>query len=349
MRRPYYSSPKNPITAFLVIIAILAAGFMIFSNQSQNNTLDVYTESDRVASESMTEEKEELDIETTPYVDDKNYFSINIPKEWKKIENNEEVMFVHQESGSSIQLIAEDYTPTVNTKTEESVSSVMTEQGFTFISFSKISTSNYELIYQDLSSTTYDYIDEVFWNREKIIHLKCCFNDLNYENILPYYQKIIQSFCWTKDANDILIHPDYAVYYNPVLNFQFGIPAAWTYAETDSTFYASDEESGSTLNVYTMPCEENFKTLTGTDIANQLNDGFSSFAMNSYTNTDTAAHAVCSYSNGDTVTTREAYVFVDGQYAYFMVFDYMPGMIDEALPETCSSYFVSYPAEPLAQ
>lgn len=342
MRKPYYSSSKNPITILLILIVLFTAGFMLYSNHSQKNILDVYTKSDKIAAESMTEEKEELVIDTVPYVDEENHFSINIPEGWKKIENKDEVLFVHQESGSSLQIVSEEYVPTINMQNEESMSYDITQQDYTFHSFTKISTSNYEVIYQDQSTTTYDYIDEVFWNTEKIIYLKCCFNDLNYENILPYYQKIIDSFCWTKEANDLVIQDEYAVYYNPNMRIQFGVPVTWNYADTETTFSASDEETGSSLNVYSLPCTEDFKTLTGTDVANQLNDNFSYFAMNSYTNTDTSAHAVCSYNNGGNTITREAYVFVDGSYAYFLVFDYMSGMLDESFTKQCASYYRSF-------
>lgn len=186
-------SHEREIYSFLVGLVLLSIVFAIFSQSSSKKKLGVYSNSDKVEtfSEATTETKP---INTTQYEDTKAGFALNIPSDWKRINQDGTTMFVHQPSASSVTIKISDYDPSVNNTTSESLSESIAGQGKTFVNFVKNSTSNYQVSYQDLSDNTYDYVDDVYWSRDYVVTLQCVFNDQNYKKILPYYDKILSSF-----------------------------------------------------------------------------------------------------------------------------------------------------------
>ena len=61
------------------------------------------------------------------------------------------------------------YNPAINNVAADTLSASITQDGKTFKNFTRKSASSYEVMYQDLKNSTYDYIEEVYWDREHII------------------------------------------------------------------------------------------------------------------------------------------------------------------------------------
>lgn len=116
---------------------MLSIVFAIFSQSSSKKKLGVYSNSDKVEtfSEATTETKP---INTTQYEDTKAGFALNIPSDWKRINQDGTTMFVHQPSASSVTIKISDYDPSVNNTTSESLSESIAGQGKTFVNFVKI-------------------------------------------------------------------------------------------------------------------------------------------------------------------------------------------------------------------
>ena len=333
---------NDPIKCIIIGIVIFSVMFMLISTHKSRG-LDVYTDSDRVEEHESTEEKKkESNIDSFTYTDEENHFSIDIPQGWNKINNDGVTSFVHPESGSTLQLEIKDYDPNINMHSEGEMSSAVAESGNTFLGFNYITSSHYELIYQTVGNTIFDYLDEVFWNTEKEVHLKFICDDQNYEGIKEYYDSILNSFQWGKDANGV-IDNNYVVYYNSHYGFQFAYPGTWTPGTTDSTFYATDEGTGNSITVYAVPYTESLDKITPIDIMTTINPGGENFAIRSYTNNNGHGHLQCDLNDGTNQHARDAYVFADGINAYFLVFDYTE--LDTKVMDKCAEYFKSFAQE----
>lgn len=332
-----YGSPWMIIVILILIFSFL---FMFISNL-RNRQLDVYTESNTVDSFEYTEEKEDITSSMYEYKNTEYGYTLKIPKEWTKIEEDGVVSFIHKPSASSITILNDSYHPTVNCLTETDMSNLISSEGHNFISFRYLTTSCYELVYQDQQANIYDYMEEVFWNQESQVTLQCCFANDNYEKIIPYYQAILESFTWTDEEK--MFNDNVAIYYSDALHMQFGIPNLWERAEEDTVLTAYDADTGTNFTFTFAPM--NHQQLNGTDVSNALNEGLSNFVMNSYDGDTESGHAMCSYMQDNVQYTRNAYVYAKDGILYFMIYDYQTGMLDEALPELCQSYVKFFPVE----
>ena len=323
---------NNPWMLIIIIILAFSALFMVVSNL-RNKHLDAYTESDRVDQYEYTEEKKEMDTYT--YTNEEYGFSLQIPSDWEKIEENGVISFIHSPSSSSIKLVCADYDPNLNNMDETTMSNQVSSNGYQFVSFRYLTTSNYELVYQDTTTNVYDYMEEVFWNKEKQVNVLCTFSDKNYEKILPYYQTILSSFAWTNP--DLAIDENMKITYIPSVGAQFALPKTWETAINNNAVSAYDAESATNFTFIIEPM--NHEQLTGVDISNYLNENFTNFVMNSYDGNEENGHALCTYQANNIQWVRNAYVFTKNNIAYFLIYDYQQGMLDEKIPETCKEYF----------
>ncbi|MCR1984892.1 hypothetical protein NSB24_01410 [Blautia coccoides] len=336
MKRRYYRNKEKYILCFVIGVMILA-GIFTFISQKNLDKLDVYLTSDKVNEETGKNKDDELDIDMSVYTDEQNGYSLNIPSDWQEITKNGYKTFVHAPSGSSIQIQVHSYDPLINNAASDVLSTSIANEGKTFVSYTKLSTSSYELKYQDFQSSTYDYIEEVYWDRNQIVKLLCTFNDSNYEKILPYYEKIINSFSWSKKSE---IPSDYYLYYNEAANFEMGIPASWTVSQADNTILAMSNESNATLSVTVINSESYLDTVTTTDMAALLKNGKNNFILKDYSCRDkTSATASYTYISGNVQLNSKTYIYANGTYIYFVCIDYESGAVDDDMPETAASLF----------
>lgn len=339
MFRKRYPKGQNPYVLIFGVIVILSMMFTIFSQKSQDK-LAVYTESDKVETKDTTDDSaNELDVDTEIYTDNEHHFSLSIPTDWEQVTKDGYTTFVHSASASSLQIQVLDYDPLINNYTQESLSSAVVEEGKTFVSYTQKTTSSYELMYQDYQNNTYDYIEEVYWDRDQIIKLKCVFNDANYEKIIPYYELILNSFAWKKTSE---IPEDYAVYYNDTAQFEVLVPVSWTIGSSSNTIVATDGTTGATQTITALNSTTTFENVSATDISKLLNTGQSGFMMSSYDNSTEPAIARCSYIVNNVQYQEVAYGYSTGESLFFILFDYESGTIDEDLISLCGSSFRSF-------
>lgn len=216
MQNGFFKTYGKVILFAFLGISIVAA---VIGQNKQNNTLAVYTSTDVVQQETLSDSSSEEDnIETQIYADNTYHFSISIPKDWTQVIDHDTVSYIHKPSGATIRMEVFAYNPAINNVAADTLSASITQDGKTFKNFTRKSASSYEVMYQDLKNSTYDYIEEVYWDREHIIRLSCIFNDEIYEKILPYIEKMLNSFSWNAE-NPI---PDgYALQYLSADQFHF--------------------------------------------------------------------------------------------------------------------------------
>ena len=111
-------SHEKEIYSLLLGLVVLSVIFAIFSQSGTKKKLGVYSNPDKVEtfSEATTETKP---IDTVQYEDTKAGFTLNIPSDWKRINQDGTTMFVHQPSASSVTIKISDYDPSINNASSE--------------------------------------------------------------------------------------------------------------------------------------------------------------------------------------------------------------------------------------
>lgn len=326
-----YKRKQNPLILLGGIIIMLSIIFTMCSQKKQDK-LKVY-EGDIVSTQEITTES--LNIDTFTYENLEAGFQMEIPAEWNKVVKDGYDTYIHIPSSSSIQIQIEPYNPSINMTTQESLSSEITQNGYTFVSSNQIDTSSYEVMYQKITDSTYDYIEETRWNRKYIVKLLCIFNDENYKRIYPYYEKIINSFNWTTED---IIPSDIFLYYSQYGDFEFAVPLGWSIGSSDSSYVAVNSNNTAQITITVSEHTDLLSEITATDMTNYLNTNKNAFMLKDFSTSATEATATASYNNG-TASTNRTYLIANGQYLYSIQFDYYDNSIDETLPAICRSYF----------
>lgn len=332
-----YRKGQNPWYLIIGLIVISSIIFTIFSQKKQE-TLPVYTQSDKVKKEEPKEEKE-LEFDTSIYTDEKYHLSMEIPIDWQPITKDGFRTFVHSPSGSSIQIQTLDYDPTVNMKTAESLSTEIAESGKTFVNYERLSNSSYELQYQDFQKSTYDYIEKVFWDQTSIIKLVCTFNDENYSKIMPYYEKIFDTFSWQRSKE---IPEGFVMYYEENTKFQVLFPESWSIGLATNVISVTDEQSGAVESVSIMEASKKLSTITATELTPLLKQNKSNFILKEFDNQNDKIIANCTYVSNDVQYQEDIFIFSANGLYYFLMFDYEDGTIEETLPQQCSESFKTF-------
>lgn len=334
--------PKRHFRSSEIWIFIIAAILMlslisvIVAEKKQDDTLDVYNTDNTVAETSEIDHTE--NFETQVYIDDDLGFSLSIPSDWHEVTKSGYPTYVHKESGSSVQIRVLDYDPTVNIMDAETASTNATQNGYTYVSFTRLSDTSYESMYQDKKNSIYDYIEEVHWDREHIVDLYCVFNDENYQKVYPYYETIIKSFSWKSD--DAIPDGYYLEYFTD--GYEIGVPDNWTTAIDSGAFYADDGNGNSETFQVNTGYTSDLSNLTAVDASSLVSSGKSSFILQSFNTTADQAEVRYSYIENDTNRLGIAYLYADGVNMYALTFDYEDGMMDSSVAETCSGLFRSF-------
>ena len=332
---PYFngsSGSKLPfIAGAFLIISIL---FNIMS-QGRHDTLPVYQDQDQAVIEEN--DAGAIEIETDVYADSENGFSTLVPKGWTKVTKSGYTTFVHTQTGSSIQFQVLDYYPQVNCTDEAQIAADITEQGMTFVGFERKKADQYELLYQDRQSVCYDYVEEAYWDREKVIKLVGVFDDSIYADIYPYYDKIISSFAWEKKDP---IPEGYMVYYIDKGEFEFGCPQDWMAGvTTEGVYYASDAQSGAMMTISVTDYEGDLKGFVANDMVSLLQGDRQNFMLGSFESSDQEAKGTATYVQNGVVYNDAMMIVSNGVYLYSMTIEYESGTIDDSVPGACMDLF----------
>lgn len=332
----------NPWILLVGVIIMLSALFTII-NQRKQNTLEVYDESDMITTEEVS--TEETVIDTITYENTEYGFKVSIPKEWDKVVKDGYDTYIHQASATSIQIQVAPYDPLINMTEAETLSTNLVEEGYTFVNFSKLTSSSYEVLYQKTQQSTYDYIEDVFWTRNGIVKLVFIVNDENYEKMYPFISNTINSFTWT--TKDI-IPEEYAIFYSEFANFEFAVPVNWNFGISNNTYVAINPDDTAQMTVSATTYDTTLENLTATDITNLLKNGKSNFMLKEFSTSTTNAQVKFTYNNG-TPATNLTYLFSNGVYLYIIQFDYYDDYFDETQSSSCISFFREFYTQKLIE
>ena len=130
MQNGFFKTYGKVILFAFLGISIVAA---VIGQNKQRNTLAVYTSTDVVQQETLSDSSsEEENIEMQIYADNTYHFSISIPKDWTQVIDHDTVSYIHKPSGATIRMEVFAYNPAINNVAADTLSASITQDGKTF-------------------------------------------------------------------------------------------------------------------------------------------------------------------------------------------------------------------------
>ena len=318
-----------------IIVIIIAFVMTMAGRGTADSSLPSYSSENRVeVVENNSNEGQ--DIETFIYTDDENSFSLSIPSGWTQVNQGDYTSFIHQPTGTAVQIQVLDYDPSVNNMTADTMSLSVAQNGYTYVNFNKVSSSQYEVIYQDYGTSTYDYLEEVYWDREKVIKLVFVTEDTYYDSMLPYFQEIFGSFVWQK-VDPI---PDgYSLYYSEAGDMELCVPDGWALGASSDALVCYDESTGAQFTVTLESYAGDLSSMTAVDVSSAIRGTKSNFIMQQYIPGTDQLCAITTYMVDGTQYQGYVYMYCNGQYLCTVSYDYPAGVFDDSVVTTSASYF----------
>lgn len=325
---------NNPWYFIAGLIVILSIFFTIISGQKMDNTLEIYQGNNQIGTdlgaEPVTDDKS---FETQIYTSKDIALSMEVPADFGMVIKSGYETFVHAPSGTSIQIQVNDYDPAINNISASVVSEQIVEEGYSFISFTRLSNSSYEAIYQKTNGVIYDYIEEVYWDREHIVVIKFIVEDTNYQSFSDKFIHVVETFSWNKE-NPI---PDgYYLYYCEEGNFEIGLPEEWNFSGAGNSYYASDPYTNSQYMVQYYPVEEyvDLSTVTATDMTGMINTGKAGFMMETFYAESSMAQARASFISNDIKYVDLYTIHSSEDCLIYIIFEFENGLLaDDVINE----------------
>ena len=338
---------KKPFNLLILVfgIAILMAIIFIIIGQKNKDSLPVYKGGEALSEETPTEK--ELEIPVSTYLDDSNMFSVAVPDGWERVDHGNRMEFVHAPSKTSISIELTDYDPLINNRDSASVSTRIVQEGYSFVSFAQTSNASSETIYK--KNDTVDYILEELWCRNGIVRLLFTLNDENYSKMLPYLNKILQSFQWGKSAD--VIPEGYYLQYIEYGDFEFAIPGGWNFSVQDGVGYLINADNSAEMTLRVVEYTGTLTDITTYRFTEILKPGRENgFMIKNSSASVNQASADISYLNQNGINmVNSTYLFANGHYLYEMQYDYVSNSIDSSLPSTSASLFREFLTKKIAE
>lgn len=324
---------KERILILVLAVLLIAAILFITISKTRQGGLAVYMNNNTV-NVWDNEDSDDLNVSLVSYTSDKLKLGFYIPEDWTKKDIENGVVYTHDKSGSVFRLNISDYTPEINNISSSAISTNLVEQGYSFISFSRISANCYQVLYQDKQGVVNDYIETVYWDRSHIVTLSCSFSDKNYQGIIPYFDKIISSFKWVYENP---IPTGYAIYYNSGIGFEMAVPADWIYSASDSALQFTDSKNGSVITLGLGQSTSSLSNLSATDMTNMMKNGKSNFMLKDFTTSDTVAYGLATYTLNNSQAVYEQYIVSNKEYLFYVSANYYSGKLSSDVAKTVAS------------
>lgn len=320
---------NNPWYFIAGLIVILSILFTIISGQKMDNTLEIYQGNNQIGT-NLGEEivTENTTFETQIYTNKEIALSMDLPADFSMVIKSGYETYVHAPSGTSIQIQVNAYDPTINNVNASIVSEQVVGEGYSFVSYTRLSNSSYEAIYQKINGAVYDYIEEVYWDRDHIVVVKFIVEDANYQLFSDEFIHVVETFSWNKE-NPI---PDgYYLYYCREGNFEIGLPEEWSFSGAGNSYYAADPYTNSQYMVQYYPSEEiiDLSALTATDMTSMINTGKPSFMLETFYAESNVAQARASFISNDVKYVDLYTIYSNEECLIYIIFEYENGLLSE--------------------
>lgn len=332
------------IAGLILAAAVISTIFGLNTGQrigvyTGNREVRKYTEPETGTKEARTFDKEL--VEPFPI-----HLSVAVPAGWIQTVEDNMCTFVHRESGAAIRLQMLPYDPAINNISEQSLASYVVKEGKTYVGFQRLSNTSYELYYSDIGVDTYDYIEEVTWDRQHIVKYICICNDRDYSEMQEVFADSYSSLNWEKEdpVPDMLV-----LLYDQEYQYEYAVPIDWYVSGSDGLSYAQSSDGHSSLTVTAVEYTGNIEEVTVDDITALLDrDGNkSNFLLRNYEITDGRGYVLSTYTDMQAVIQERTMIYPCNGICYVEMFSYIQGTLDETFVETCLNLFRSFLKEPI--
>ena len=313
-------------------IALISLMFVIVTNISNRNKLQVYTTPETIPDVEVTQENALDDVKMTSYSNDEKGYSIGVPDTWVKVIKSGFTTYVDQDTGASVQIQDLEYDPTFNNMTEETAYQMATNNGYTFVSFNRTGNASYEILYQGTTNATYDYVESVYWDRDSAVRVLCSLSDEQYQKDFPVISAITNSFTWERPNP---IPEGFNLAYFDAYGIEVGIPETWTTSVSDNSYVAMDEASSATMTLQAQEFDGTVDSLSEMDISNMVSATREGYIMNDFRTLEGAVYCSGIYTVNNVQYINDVMFISNGSHLFVITFDYENGSIDANIPNTC--------------
>lgn len=321
----------------MLIVIIILIGAFLFSMVS------CITSGSRIGYEAesqiTTVTGEEKRQDMYEYRDDVIGYSIWIPDTWKQVSDEDTSFFMNVGSTATVKLNWEEYTPTINTVTEEQVRTQLDIKGLDFVSFEMLSDTVYELCYMERDSNINNYVEDIFWSCKYIVHVTCIYEDSEKQEVLDQIVNILDSFTWhTQD----IIPNGYRMIYSDTGSFEVGVPSNWTVDQTSNYINAVDLDTGCGLAAFVMEYDGDIRSVSMEEWQENLHQIQEEYVLENFSAVENEVTATISYLINGNKKKMDIRVIANGIFLYQLVLEYPDGMMDDATKNTINGLFREY-------
>ena len=290
----------------VIVLTILISLVIIYINQGP---LPAYI--DQPSSEQVSSSPDLPDLEI--YHNDELALSFSVPAAWQKIQEGNTVLFVSTD-GTRLTLEVTEYRPESNMVTQQSLCNEVAAIGGQCLFFQKTGNNSYVSIYQMKDVLTAEYI---LWDRTQ--ECRFCFSCRSdeYETYQPLILTVFDSCKW--DSTDTIPEP-LILYYEPVKNFEFGVPSAWMSGVVNGSFI-SQSPNGSVFSVAISEDTRSPENISQIQYAQEMSSSHMDFYVKSYITSESQITAEAVYSQNGIQMDLYQYILFRSGYCYIFSLD----------------------------
>jgi len=304
---------------YLYLIGIMAAGFLFIALGKKQ--LNVYRPGiDGSDYTVITEKQTEKNVPMEAYKCDGINMVMQVPQGWERVTKDGFDTFVHSASATSLQIQVLDYYPEINNEDADYLSASLAKRGYSIVDYRRTAANNYYVEYQNSNDAgVTDYITDVIWDREHVVKIAATVNDKNYDGMETAIWNCFNSVEWECESP---IAEGFVLVYQMYGDFEYAVPASWTYEETGGAAYAADSETGASLTVTLNESDVTIDQISQIDYSSMLGDGLQNYQLKGFSQHSDHIHGEATYYSNDTEFAVMQDLYANGKYLYAVTYEF---------------------------
>lgn len=299
-----------------VVAAIVLLSFFILYIQSESG-LNASTGKTIL---SPTVPTTEPDYNLTPYSATNDEYKAYIPSDWIKVTKSGFPTFIHSPSATSCQIKRTDYSPLLLTRTFESMSASLSQNGYVMNSFEWLSSTQSVTTYQKMNDneTSTIFYEITYFDKDTCMTTVYTIESIYYDNMNDIVLAMIDKFKWIPD-NPFPVNT--VPYFCEVGKFEFVYPSSWSSAQSDNSYLFQDSATNATYAVAYSKSDVTYNGVSKLDYTSFASKSRSNFILQSFNSNDNVIFAESSYISNNTEMRMIQYLIATGEYEYTITFE----------------------------
>lgn len=232
----------------------------------------------------LPSEPKEEQVETVQLENDDLNFSVLVPANWKESKSERQITYTEPITGTGISIRIENYHPSINTVTGNSIASSVNQSGISLLNFSKGTGDRftYTLCYTDSNNVTVDEFWWYFWTYQYVYSISYTVEQKYEEKFRSYYSEAVNSFEITD--TDYLITENYAGYFNENTLAYIEYPYVWSYDEFSTGFSVTSPDTGTVITIDNVNSIDGFEEITELQYQEIMRSSVQNIALSNFQN-----------------------------------------------------------------